>query len=239
MIVLALKLLIAHILGDFVFQPNKWVKDKKQRKQRSAYLYLHIGVHAIALLIVLKFDWNYWLAILSILISHFIIDLIKLNLEIKMNQRVLFALDQLAHLAVIAVLVNIYEPYKIDLGKLYSPESLLLIIALLSVSHVSAIIMKLIMSKWALGEDDSNDSLEQAGKYIGILERLFVFGFIVTGQWQAIGWLIAAKSVFRFGDLSRSKDRKLTEYILIGTLLSFGLAIIIGLSYQYSKHYFK
>jgi len=51
-------------------------------------------------------------------------------------------------------------------------------------------------------------------------------------EWQAIGFLIAAKSVFRFGDLSRAKDRKLTEYILIGTLLSFGFAILIGLLYK-------
>ena len=89
------------------------------------------------------------------------------------------------------------------------------------------------MSKWILEEDKSEDSLENAGKYIGILERLFVFGFILLNQWSAIGLLIAAKSVFRFGDLSRAKDRKLTEYILIGTLISFGLAISVGLLYQY------
>jgi hypothetical protein len=95
--------------------------------------------------------------------------------------------------------------------------------------------MKIVMSKWVLEEDKSEDSLEHAGKYIGILERLFVFGFILLNQWSAIGLLIAAKSVFRFGDLSRAKDRKLTEYILIGTLISFGLAISIGLLYQYTN----
>jgi|TARA_B100001059_G_C17836907_1_gene588819 hypothetical protein len=89
------------------------------------------------------------------------------------------------------------------------------------------------MSKWILDEDDANDSLEKAGKYIGILERLFVFGFIIINQWSAIGLLIAAKSVFRFGDLSKAKDRKLTEYILIGTLLSFGIAISVGLLYNF------
>jgi len=51
----------------------------------------------------------------------------------------------------------------------------------------------------------------------------------VTGHWEAIGFLIAAKSVFRFGDLKESKERKLTEYILIGTLLSFGIAMITGI----------
>jgi hypothetical protein len=50
-------------------------------------------------------------------------------------------------------------------------------------------------------------------------------------RWDAIGLLITAKSVFRFNDLKASNNRKLTEYILIGTFLSFGLAIITGLLY--------
>ena len=49
------------------------------------------------------------------------------------------------------------------------------------------------------------------------------------GQWQGVGFLLAAKSVFRFGDLNRSDDRKRTEYVLIGTLVSFGTAILAGL----------
>jgi hypothetical protein len=71
--------------------------------------------------------------------------------------------------------------------------------------------------------------LPNAGKYIGILERLLVFTFVVLGHWEAIGFLVAAKSVFRFGDLKESGNRKLTEYILIGTLLSFGIAVVAGI----------
>jgi hypothetical protein len=74
-------------------------------------------------------------------------------------------------------------------------------------------------------------SLPNAGKYIGIIERLFVLVFILLGRWEAIGLLITAKSVFRFNDLKESNNRKLTEYILIGTLVSFGLAILAGLWY--------
>ncbi len=77
------------------------------------------------------------------------------------------------------------------------------------------------------------DSLENAGKYIGILERLFVYLFIISNHWEAIGFLLAAKSVFRFGDIKESRQRKMTEYILIGTLLSFGLAILVGMFTQY------
>jgi hypothetical protein len=75
--------------------------------------------------------------------------------------------------------------------------------------------------------------LKNAGRYIGMLERVLIFTFIIMSQPQAIGFLIAAKSVFRFGDLNDSQDRKKTEYILIGTLLSFTCSFIVGLLIKY------
>lgn len=233
MIDLAIKLLIAHVIGDFVLQPNSWVEAKKNKTFKSKYFYLHGLVHLISLIILLEFNWSYWLSIAIIIISHLIIDFFKLKLDEKINPRLLFTLDQLLHLVVISFVVFVNTPYKIEFEKIYSTESLLLILAILVISCVSSTIMKIIMCKWNLKEDKSEDSLESAGKYIGILERLFVFGFILLNQWNAIGLLITAKSVFRFSDLSRAKDRKLTEYILIGTLISFGLAISVGLLYQH------
>lgn len=233
MVILAVQLLIAHVLGDFVFQPNKWVEYKKIKKHKSVYFYLHGVVHFVALLILLKFNWSYGLAMLVIVISHLFIDLLKLNLEGKINSRLLFAIDQLLHLMVIGVMVYYYYPFDIDFEKIYSVNVLITVLAILLVTFASSIIMKTIMSKWDLKEDNPEDSLEYAGKYIGILERLFVFIFIILNQWSAIGLLIAAKSILRFSDLSRAKDRKLTEYVIIGTFLSFALATVIALLYKY------
>jgi len=233
MIILTIKLLIAHIIGDFVLQPDRWVEDKRVKKHKSKFLYFHGLVHLISLLILLQFNWSYWPYLITIVISHLIIDLIKINLEGKINTRLLFTIDQISHIIIIGIVVYVINPYTINLEIIYSKESLLFILALLLISFVSAIVMRMIMSKWNLEEDNSDDSLKSAGKYIGILERLFVFGFILLNQWSAIGLLIAAKSVFRFGDLSRAKDRKLTEYMLIGSLISFGLAILIGILYKH------
>ncbi len=102
--------------------------------------------------------------------------------------------------------------------------------AILFITFVASLVLQIGMHKWSRSLDDNEDeSLAQAGKFIGMLERLFVFTFVISGNWEAIGFLLAAKSVFRFGDLKESKDRKLTEYILIGTLLSFGIAIATGM----------
>ncbi|MGB2686294.1 MAG: DUF3307 domain-containing protein [Olleya sp.] len=233
MMLLVLKLVLAHAIGDFVLQPDQWVKDKTIKKHKSKYLYFHVLIHALALLILLQFNANYWIGIVSIVVSHYIIDVIKLNLTKKINPRLLFILDQIAHLIVIAIVALSYTQNSFDINTLYSKNVLALLLSLIAITSIASVIMRLVMSKWILDEDDANDSLEKAGKYIGILERLFVFGFIIINQWSAIGLLIAAKSVFRFGDLSKAKDRKLTEYILIGTLLSFGIAISVGLLYNF------
>jgi len=232
MISFLLKALIAHLLGDFVFQADLWIKDKQLKKAKSKFLYFHIAIHAGLVLLLLQFNVEFWLAFLIIPISHYLIDLIKIYLEKWINSRYLFAFDQLAHIAVILSLGWYYYPQIMTFDFQLSNAALLLILSIILLTSGVAVFIKVIMSKWDLPEDSDNDSLSKAGKYIGILERLFVFSFVIMQEWQAIGFLIAAKSVFRFGDLSRAKDRKLTEYILIGTLLSFGFAILIGLIYK-------
>jgi hypothetical protein len=63
------------------------------------------------------------------------------------------------------------------------------------------------------------------GRLIGILERIFVFIFVLLGQFAAIGFILAAKGVARFQDF---KSRTFAEYVLIGTLLSTLLAMGVG-----------
>ena len=52
------KLLLAHLIGDFILQPNKWVSDKEKKKEKSIYLYLHTALHlALMLLFVAEADF--------------------------------------------------------------------------------------------------------------------------------------------------------------------------------------
>lgn len=72
---------------------------------------------------------------------------------------------------------------------------------------------------------DTIIELKNAGKLIGILERILVLTFVIIGKLEIVGFLIAAKSILRYKDTNTIK----TEYVLIGTMLSFGIAIMIGL----------
>ncbi len=233
MIVFFLTLLLAHLAGDFLLQPYSWVMSKNEKHIRSPYLYWHMAVHTLLLLILLQFDFKFGLGMVLIIVSHFVIDLIKIKLRNRFNERTLFFTDQLMHVGVIIGVVSLYFPLSWESFSIHSGLIILTLTFILLNTVVASVAMRLLLSPWKMDELEVEKSLEKAGTYIGILERLFVFGFIILGHWQGIGFLLAAKSVFRFVDLSRARDRKLTEYILIGTLLSFGIAIITGVIYMY------
>ncbi len=225
-----IKLFLAHLIGDFLFQPKSWVERKEAKKIKSPVLYIHAAIHG-ALVLLLLWDIGYWSLALVIMILHFMIDVFKLYLQ-KENSRVnWFLIDQGLHLLSIIAVWMFWWYSEIEMSLLSLNQDIwIYVTALLLITSVSGIVIQVLMSGWSEKlHDENTGSLVNAGKYIGILERVFVFIFIVTGHWEGIGFLLAAKSVFRFGDLKESKNRKLTEYVLIGTLLSFGIAMVVGL----------
>jgi len=230
---LLLKLILAHFLGDFLFQSNQWVKAKETGKMRAYQLYLHVLIHFV-LTMLFVWDWTFWPWATAIAASHLLIDSIKLYLQQQKHKRILFFADQFLHLLVLFLVWYYHEIYPLHMLPININNILLWATTLFILTRPLSIAIKIFISKWTPNtEDKENDSLEDAGKYIGYLERLLVFTFIITNHWEAVGFLITAKSVFRFGDLKASKERKLTEYVLIGTLISFGTAISIALLFQF------
>jgi hypothetical protein len=231
-----LRLIIAHLLADFVLQTNGMVKGKNEKGLSSAQFKWHIVLVAVLTYIFLA-DWANWWAPISIGLVHAIIDLIKIS--IKNDNVWIYIGDQLAHFISIILLWLILIPN--TLGEMINLTSyewnsnyLLIAIAYIVVSLPSGVLIGYLTKSWQadLDEKKKEESLKDAGRWIGIIERLLILTFIVFNQWEPIGFLLAAKSVFRFGDLKKGREQKKTEYILIGTLLSFTLAIFIGLLVQ-------
>ncbi len=227
-----IKLLIAHFLGDFVLQTNSFTKKKEKHQLKSPHLYIHALIHGTLALLFL-YDFEYWWAALLIATTHLIIDAGKLKFTNKKNARWLFLVDQVLHILVIYIVyVVITQVHILDAFEIPDKIWLFLLCAIFLTSPV-AIMLKVFFTRWKLDEKDTGiDSLKNAGKWIGMIERLLVFIFIISGNFGAVGFLLTAKSVFRFGDLSKAKNMKLTEYVLIGTLLSFGIAILAGLLFN-------
>ncbi|AYN67837.1 DUF3307 domain-containing protein [Euzebyella marina] len=224
------KLLLAHLIGDFILQPSRWVVHKEANKITSKYIYFHVLIHFLVAMVLL-WDLDYIQMVAIIAVSHYIIDLAKLYATPYFKLKSIpFFIDQLLHLIILYICAY-YTDFWSHTVTLFQRLDWGLITALVFVSFPSAIIMGKLLEAMSDKIELDHKSLPNAGKYIGIIERLFVLMFIIMGRWEAIGLLIGAKSVFRFNDLKESNNRKLTEYILIGTLLSFGLAIITGIIY--------
>lgn len=108
--------------------------------------------------------------------------------------------------------------------------------AYLTVMWPMGIVIAMLTRRWQ-AESETGDGLRDAGRYIGMLERVLILTFIFMNQFSATGFLIAAKSVLRFGDIRDNSNRKGAEYILIGTMISFTVAIFTGLLAEWLLQY--
>lgn len=228
-------LIIAHLVGDFLLQPRRWVEARQRDKARAGVLYLHAGVHgllALAVLVVAGIDplaaaaWS-----VTIAASHALIDLGKAHLDPR--RLCWFLLDQALHLA---VLVGVWlaslgslAPLAATADWLARPEVMAHGLAYLLVTRPMAIAIALAMRPWSEEVTDPG-TLVAAGARIGMLERLLVLTLVLLDELTAVGFLLTAKSVLRFGDLRARRDRKLTEYVLLGTLLSVTATLALGLA---------
>lgn len=231
-LLLFIRLLIAHLAGDFIFQRKSWIQHRSAGKWKSGYLYANAAI--VALLSWLLSGYYQCLLIPAMIFAvHACIDIAK---SYAPDKPAVFAADQVLHLIATALAVYLYL-HRQDSG-LYFPvlyNNLPLwtyAAAYLVVLWPMGIIISIMTRRWQ-SDYENGEGLRDAGKYIGMLERLLILTFVFINQFSAIGFLVAAKSVLRFGDIRDTNNRKGAEYILIGTMISFAAAIFTGLLAQW------
>lgn len=234
-ILIILQLLLAHVLTDFVFQNTKMVKHKRNYKGKSWYLYAHSLLAGVLTYLILQ-DWNQLLIPIVIVITHFFIDLWKLHQ--KKDNLKYFIIDQILHLIILVLawlyLINGFSEVLPAIATFFtSTQALAIFTGYLIVIFPVGFIIGKATERWQkeISNEEAQSSLNKAGRYIGIFERILVLTFILINNFAAIGFLIGAKSILRFSDTKGA--RKQTEYVLIGTLMSFAICIIIGLAIRY------
>lgn len=218
-----LRLLAAHLLADFALQPTSWVNSKATKKIKSGSLYLHVLV-VIALTCLLLWDWRHWYIPLLVGATHLGIDIWK---SYRKNTLTYFLIDQAAHIAVIFMIWEIYYGKPNFTSLFYNNHTWLLAIGYYLVIWPLGIMIGKATEKWQQAAQMNAAGLAQAGIWIGRCERVLVLTFIITGQYTALGFLMASKSILRFTDKDEMTQKK-TEYVLVGTLLSFASAAVVG-----------
>lgn len=230
MFIVLIKLLCAHLCSDFIFQTDSINNGKRKSGSKGlGYLILHSIIHAFVAYLFVA-EWCCWQIPVVILVSHFLIDMIKCKLH--KDSLTIFLTDQFAHIIVIGLLWFFLYGEMGDLSCMvcpFSPKVWFVGMAYILMLKPSSILLSLFLDKWTPASQNTQ-SLPNAGQWIGYIERLLILTFVLIGSMEGVGFLLAAKSVFRFGELNKAKEIRTTEYVLIGTLASFTVAILTGIA---------
>jgi len=245
-------LFLAHILGDFYFQPSSWVENRYEKHLKSIRLYQHVLIHTVFVFTILLCA-GYSLDIVCygsafVLVTHLFIDVVKSYLP---RTSTYFFLDQVIHLMMLVIvwacITSDYYKVTAHLMQKVDYKFVVVLIAYSVVLKPASIIISMLLEQWSeiargssnkeeekestktKAEGEDIKSLVSAGKVIGMVERVLILTFVLLNQFSGVGFLLAAKSVFRFGDLKEKNDHKMTEYVMLGTLLSVTITLFIGL----------
>ncbi len=151
-----------------------------------------------------------------------------------------FVADQFLHLAALIALAWAADAFLPGLAALNAwtlqwgggyTRALILVSGFAATVWTLGVVLRYQMAEFAAGlPDEMVGGLPRAGRTVGRLERMLIFVFVLLGRPEAVGFVVAAKSVFRIGDLTRPAQRDHAEYIMIGTLRSFAYALILALA---------
>ncbi len=245
-------LIVIHVICDFYLQPKSWVDAKRESTYRAIELYFHSVLHGVALIIpafILGLGVHSTVCLVAIvMVTHYLFDLGKAMLP-NGEKLGYFILDQFFHVLVLVFIAyHMSDNLTLDalLNHKHFFDAIFISLGYLIALKPTSIIIASVLKRFPLGssgqgegfaasEADSDavssaaaSGIAAGGELIGYLERVLILTFTIAGSYAAIGFVFAAKSIFRFGELNKSEDRSMTEYVLIGSLLSVVITTVIG-----------
>ena len=230
-----LRLLIIHSAVSLIFGFTNLMGHVKKKKIRSKWLYISSGAYSLSLYLISSSWADLWILPLGFTI-HSLAYL--LMIPKRRNLFNFFISQTLLVLSLVAIWLLLTGN---DLSLVFS-----FIKILWNSKGVLLITLGFIVLIWPSGyiigvateplrrQIKEAKGLEKAGLWIGILERTLIYIFVLSNNVMAIAFLITAKTIFRFGEIKDHSRRKEAEYILIGTLFSFSLALLISYLIKYS-----
>jgi hypothetical protein len=244
-------LYFAHLLTDFIFQTRRMV-DAKKRGGAAGYLahgvvyYLTTVLVTAAAISGALFSGRYQAGFVGLVAIHLLIDIAKISLTGSGRVRdgvTAFTADQALHLLTVWVAACwiARTPVWISGSTLLAgirgaPNALMLVgIVYILVVFAGGYVIRFLTRSLLVGVDlgESTPQLQNAGMYIGWLERFLILTAVLWRSPATIGLILTAKSIVRYPEM---KSIRFAEYFLIGTLLSLVEAMAGGLVLLHLLH---
>lgn len=242
-------LLLGHIAGDFYAQTSSMAKKKEQKMQ---WVLIHCLVYflVVTMISIPVMSFEIMIADAVISIVHFMIDvskyyyltILKRNRAItSREERNIFLIDQILHLTCLVAVAYYMTDKNIvldqitvitkffDVVRISEELTGTWILALLIVHKPANILIQKLIGAYK-PKNNQNEVKEDnnAGRFIGTVERVIMLILISMKQYSAIGLVLTAKSIARYDKIAKSEV--FAEYYLLGTLLSTAIVIICAIS---------
>lgn len=234
-------LFLAHLLGDFPLQTG-WI-TKNKGKNLWPLVCHGITHYILAWTCLLIFSQISCLSIYSqaviigYLIAHLLIDKLK---HLMTAQKILadswktFLLDQALHVIILAFAAAILTRsniadliYGIQISPVIKMHVLEVAIIYVAILFGGGYLIRYLTKGLTERPDaETSTQLENAGLYVGWLERFLVITAITMQSPALVGLILTGKSIARFPEF---KEARFAEYFLIGTLLSISLSVLGGI----------
>lgn len=237
--------IIAHFLGDFIFQSSNLANKKRSSFRFFILHWLIYSCFIFFSLICFGPVKSLIYSALFIIISHIVIDFFRNMLINKFSTKqvnhkkfefTLFIVDQILHIIIIVFSAHMLTDVNslgrtllswllihLTFNQIYN-GAILVFLYIICLSP-AAVFIKKVFILYSFQNDDGNiikDNIIKSGYLIGMLERVIILTLGLNGQLGAIGFVLAAKSLARFSQLN---DKNFAEKYLVGTLLSVLIAL--------------
>lgn len=228
---LFVSLFTAHLIGDFVMQTRYDVLYKKH----LPVLFKHAFTVAI-LSWLFSGSMELWIILPWIGITHAATDYVKAVYGDALGEPFgMFLLDQAVHIAVIILTafaipeLFVYESVWMAMFGYQFIHAMIILSGVILAVRVAGIVIGIwIGPMLELMDEQVREQFERSSGIIGQLERLLIFFFVFTGLYSGVGFLLAAKAFFRMGTLMDRSRRYESEYVIVGTLISFTWALLFS-----------
>jgi hypothetical protein len=237
---------LGYLLTDFVFQTTRLV-EQKRRGKASGYL-LHGLIHYFSAVIITGFVLRgsillprTHLVILGLTFVHLLIDLAKIEFAGRhpaSDGSLAYVGDQLLHFLTVVLaawLLTPAVPFSELSNLLQQSRALPNKVLAVPVIYVGVVfgggyLIRFLVRSLATGvkshsHERTSEQLQNAGLYIGWLERFLVITALLLQSPATVGLILTAKSIARYPEF---KSERFAEYFLIGTLLSISIALVGG-----------
>ena len=231
------RLLLALFVSDFLLQNGWLIKSKKYIWGLVLHCLIYFAVMLIFTANLLSAKVILTLLILTFL--HGVVDYGKNLLHPLLDNKewLLFLVDQLIHIITIILAVwfiSITDRiYILSCVNRLSVDLMFQYLILFTITVFGGIFFTDSILKVILKEVYEKDNHQyQASRLIGMSERLLITIAVLIEHYELIGFLIAAKSLMRLPEIQDRNTENYSNYILVGTLVSYSWALSIALLFN-------